>query len=527
MSQPVGAGAWRGAADLLGAWNAYFIAKLALFAMGIIGLHVAANIAFAALLAAMAHPRARRWRPWIGVPVAIALLYYDSWLPGLSRVVSQAGLVASFSTDYLVELAGRFVSLAALAAIAISAAAWFGASRFVRLDIPVVLAVVAIGLAWTPAQGLRDVALPAADPGAAAAARQSPDAFLADFFAKEAARTVSFAPPPADAPPFDVIFVHVCSLSWDDLAATGLDGHRLFASFDILLKRFNSVSTYSGPAAIRFLRAPCGQQAHRALYSPAAPRCLLMPDLQAAGFEPQLVLNHDGHFDGFLDHVRAQGMQAPLQSLQGIDAPLRAFDDSRIYDDAQVLGRWLDARSKGGPARAAVYFNTLSLHDGNRLLTEPATKSSETYKRRLSRLLDDIDGFIGKLASRGRRAVVVVIPEHGAALRGDATQIPGLRDIPTPLITLVPVGIRVVGPGAHRTGAPVISSDPTSFLAVSAIVSRMLAKPPFGAAGFQASDYTRDLPLTDFVAEGETATLVRRADTYLMRLDQDPWKEYR
>src|SRR5690242_7271085 len=100
MSQPARAGTWRSAADLLGAWNLYFIAKLALFAMGITGLHVVANIVFAALLAAMAHPRARRWRPWVGAPVAVALLYYHSWLPSLSRVVSQAGLVASFSGAY-------------------------------------------------------------------------------------------------------------------------------------------------------------------------------------------------------------------------------------------------------------------------------------------------------------------------------------------------------------------------------------------------------------------------------------------
>jgi len=527
MPQPAHAWTWRGAADLLGAWNLYFIAKLALFAMGLVGLHPLANIAFAAGLAAMAHPRARRWRPWMAAPVAAALFYYDSWLPGLARAISQAGLVASFSGAYLAELAGRFVSVPAIAALAAAAAAWFAASRFVRLDVPVALAVLALGFAWAPAHGLRDAAPAAGGEASGAAAPQSPDAFLAGFFAREAARSVAFAAPPAGAPPFDVIFVHICSLSWDDLAATGLEGHRLFKGFDILLKRFNSVSTYSGPAAIRFLRAPCGQQAHTALYAPAAPQCLLMPDLQAAGFEPQLLLNHDGHFDGFLDQVRAQGLKAPVQSLEGLDAPLRAFDDSRVYDDAGVLGRWLDSRAGNRAPRAAVYFNTLSLHDGNRLLADPAARSSQTYKRRLERLLDDIDAFMGKLAARGRRAVVVVIPEHGAALRGDAAQIPGLRDIPTPAITLVPVGIRVIGPDAHRAGEPVVSSEPTSFLAVSAIVSRMLAKPPFGPAGFQAGDYASDLPATEFVAQGETATLVRRGDAYLMRLDQDPWKEYR
>jgi len=85
---------FRSVSDRLGPWNFYFIAKLALFAMGLAGFHLAENLLFAAALAAMAGPKLRRLRPWLGVPAAIALLYYDSWLPGFSRVVSQASLLA-------------------------------------------------------------------------------------------------------------------------------------------------------------------------------------------------------------------------------------------------------------------------------------------------------------------------------------------------------------------------------------------------------------------------------------------------
>src|SRR5476649_2102946 len=93
--------------DRLGAWNFYFLAKLVLFALGLIGLHLVENLALVLLLGGpLASPRGRRWRPWLGVPAAIALLYYDSWLPGISRVVSQAGLLSSFSAAYLTELAG-------------------------------------------------------------------------------------------------------------------------------------------------------------------------------------------------------------------------------------------------------------------------------------------------------------------------------------------------------------------------------------------------------------------------------------
>lgn len=523
------------ASDRLGAWNLYFIAKLVLLAFGLIGLHLVPNLAFLAALFALGDPRWRRLRPWIGAPVAIALLYYDSWLPGFSRVVSQAGLVSSFSAAYLAELAGRFVNWTVIAAIVAAAAAYFALVRLVkvRLDVFVAVAMVAMALLLAPPAARLDAApATAAAPGTPAASGapappRDPEAIVRDFFAAEAKRSVAFAPPAADAPPFDVIFLHVCSLSWDDLAATGLATHPLFAGFDVVLRRFNAVSTYSGPAAIRFMRAPCGQQPHRALYEPAQPQCRLFPALEAAGLETQVVLNHDGHFDDFLKHVKAQGVQAAPLPFAGAAAPYRSFDDSRIYDDAAMLKRWLDARAKSPAPRAAVYYNSVSLHDGNRLVADPGKASADTYKVRLAKLLDDLDAFMKELAASGRRAVVVMVPEHGVALRGDAAQIPGLREIPTPPITLVPVGIRVIGPDARREGEAAQVSDPTSYLAVSHIVARALAKPPFGAAGFKAADLTSGLPTTEFVSEGESAVIVRRGAGYAVKQDKDPWKDLR
>lgn len=517
---------FRSVSDRLGLWNLYFIAKLVLFAMGLIGLHLVENLVFLAILAGpLAQPRWRRFRPWLGVPVAIALAYYDSWLPGFARVLSQAGLVSSFSAAYLAELAGRFVNWMVLAALAAALGVAFAIARFIRLDVFVVVAMVAMAFVLGPPR-------PAADPAMAAAGKtseapKSPDALLAEFFQKEGQRSVALPKPPDAAPPFDVIFLHVCSLSWDDLEATGMDKHALLSRFDIVLRRFNSVSTYSGPAVIRFLRAPCGQPKHPALYTPAQAACLLMPGLQAAGLEPQVVLNHDGHFDDFLKHVGAQGVQATPLPLAGIAAPQRSFDDSRIYDDAALLARWMEAREKSPAPRAAVYFNTVSLHDGNLLAADPAKKSAETYKARLAKLLDDLDGFVTRLEGSGRRAVVVLVPEHGAAWRGDAAQIAGLREIPTPAITLVPVAIKVIGPDAKRTGEALQVSEPTSYLALSHIVARMLANAPFGAQGFRPADYTSGMPVTEFVSEGEAATVLRRGDKYLIRQDRDPWKELR
>lgn len=511
------------ASDLLGPWSIYFVAKLLLFWRELVGFHVVENMMFAIVLAVpLSSPRLRRARHWLAVPAAIALLYYDSWLPSASRVLSQAGLVWSFGGDYLVELAGRFVSLPVLALVAAAGVLHALLYRFVRTDLLAVVAIAAAGVL----QAMPTTPAGATPPAAAGTAPRSPDTQLQEFFRAEAARAVTFAKPADGSVPFDVLFVHICSLSWDDLQATGLDRHPLFNGFDIVLRRFNAASTYSGPSAIRILRAACGQQPHRDLYAPAPENCLLMPDLQKAGLETNLVLNHDGHFDDFLVHVRAQGVAAAPLPLAGIPAPQRSFDESRIHDDLAVLSRWLEQRQKSAAVRVAAYYNTISLHDGNRLVADPKRTSLETYRERLARLLDDLDAFMKKLEGSGRRIVVVMVPEHGAAVRGDAAQIAGLREIPSPAITLVPVGVRVIGPGAKRAGEPLWSDEPASYLAVSHIVSRMLAKPPFGADGFRPADYVAGMPSTEFVSQSEELTMLRQGDRYLVKRENEPWKEY-
>lgn len=505
----------------LAGWNAYFLAKFLLVWQDLIGFHPIENLAFAtALLIPLKSPAWRRVRSIAAWPAGAALLYYDSWLPPLRRALSQFDLLTNFSLGYLVELAGRFISIPVVAALVLTVAAYLVLSRWLRFSVLVMTALVVLAIHG----GTSPASLSPA--GAAAQAPNDHDAELQAFFAHEANRSVAMRTPAADAAPFDVIFLQVCSLSWDDLRATGLDGHPLWQRFDMLLTRFNSAAAYSGPAAIRILRATCGQQPHNDLYNPAPPQCYLMDGLRRAGFEPALALNHDGHFDNFLKFVQAQGGMdvAPLL-LDGLRAPQHSFDGSPIYADGDVLGRWLDRRARLAAPRVALFYNTVSLHDGNRTADQKAT-SLDTYRERLQQLLDDIDGFMQALERSGRRAVVVMVPEHGAAVRGDRMQIAGLREIPSPTITLVPVGVKVIGAPARRSGAAARVDEPTSYLAVSEIVARMLTRSPFAGGGFSAADYVDGLPATPFVAQNEGAVVVAKDGRYFLKLGQDNWSPY-
>ncbi len=499
----------------LGNWSYYFLAKLGLFWAGLIAFHPLENLVFAALILIPAS-YLRRVKHVVTTVLALALLYYDSWLPPVRRLISQAKLLSDFSPGYLLELLTRFVSLTVLVALFASWLLCWIMARWVRIDAVAVLGMLGLGVFHMLPAGV-----------GAEGAMPDMDHVLQDFFAKEASRAVLFVAPQADAVPFDVIFIHVCSLAWDDVVTVGLDHHPLWQRFDMLLTRFNSATSYSGPAAIHLMRAKCGQTEHGNMYLPVADKCYLMKSLQLSGFEENVALNHDGKFDDFIGQLKKHGRleTAPLP-LGGLEPAQYAFDKSPVYDDLSVLNRWLDERQKSASSRVALYYNTVSMHDGNHFPgvdSEPNT--TDTYKARLSKFLDELDAFMQKLDQSGRRAVVVMVPEHGAALRGDKRQIAGLREIPTPAITIVPVGIRLVGGNLRHESTRQID-QPTSYLAISQIIERMLEQSPFATDRAAMADYADDLPLTPFVAQNEANTVVEYENRFYLGRGVGKWERY-
>lgn len=237
--------------------------------------------------------------------------------------------------------------------------------------------------------------------------------------------------------------------------------HPLWSHFDIEFKNFNSATSYSGPAAIRLLRASCGQTSHTNLYQPANNDCYLFDNLSKLGFTQHLMMGHNGQFGGFLKEVRENGgMQSELMDQTNLPVILLGFDGSPVYDDTAVLNRWLDVTEKDKNSRSATFYNTLPLHDGNHY---PGVSKTADYKARAQKFFDELDAFFTELEKSGRKVMVVVVPEHGGALKGDRMQVSGLRDIPSPSITDVPVGVKFFGMKAPHQGAPIVIEQPSSF----------------------------------------------------------------
>ncbi|ROU15865.1 cellulose biosynthesis protein BcsG [Kluyvera ascorbata] len=536
---------WRG----LSGWNLYFLVKFGLLWAGYLNFHPMMNLVFMAfLIFPLPNSRLHRWRNWIAVPLGFALFWHDTWLPGPESIMSQGSQIAGFSADYIWDLVTRFINWQMVGAFFVLVVAWLFLNQWIRITVFVVAAMIWVNISpllpsinlWPTGQATNATAAtttaPAAAASSATASGDTPaqtaaptsdnlNAWLNSFYASESKRTTTFpAQLPEDAQPFDLLVINICSLANSDVEAAGLMQHPLWSHFDIRFSNFNSATSYSGPAAIRLLRASCGQPSHTNLYQPAGNQCYLFDNLAKLGFTQHLMLDHNGVFGDFLKEVRENGgMQSPLMDQSKLPVNLLSFDGSPVYDDLAVLDRWLQSPDMPAGGRSATFYNILPLHDGNHYQGQSKTAD---YKTRAQKLFDELDDFFTELEKSGRRVMVIVVPEHGAALQGDKMQVSGLRDIPSPSITHVPAAIKFFGMKAPHQGAAIDINQPSSYLAVSELVARAVDGKIFTEDSVDWSAFTGNLPQTAAVSENSNAVVVQYQGKPYVRLNGGSWVPY-
>lgn len=534
----------------LGHWNLYFLAKIVLAWGGYLNLDPLYNAIFAAaLLVPLRSAWLRYTRHIIALPIGIALLYYDSWLPPFSRLLAQPE-VLTFSPAYLLELAGRFVNWQAVGALFLGWVVYIFLNQWVRLTTFTVIALTYMVLSplitlpdWLTRSATEPTLQAQTAPGVVAATTgPSPatpaaavitgkpnnsqlDTSLANFYTTERNRKVSF-PNQIDTPPFDILFISICSLSWSDLEESGLIDHPFFKNLDVIFEDFNSATSYSGPAVLRFMRASCGQVPHNELYSPADDQCYLFENLRKLGFTGESALNHTGEFQGFLDEIRANG-RFPSPFIPTETRPfMTGFDGTPIWNDLSTLQAWWKKRQTSQDERKALFYNTISLHDGNRIATADGGGRTAPFDLRAQTLFNDLNTFIADLEKSGRPVMLVFVPEHGAALKADKMQIAGMREVPTRDITRVPVGIRLVGTKAPHASEPVRVAEPSSFLALADLVARIVETDVFQESSINWQALVNQLPSTPAVSENEGSVLMEYNGTPYIRVGGRNWIEY-
>lgn len=540
---------WKGA----GWFNAYFLTKFALAHFGYLNLEPAYN---ALLFAAVVLPIGTRAldiaRNLAGALAAAALLWHESWLPGPEAIRANAHNLTNFSSSFLFNFIVDAVNPVLVAWLAAGIVAWLFLRRWMRFSTLTVIGFVVTAfpqlVPWatpsekeasareiaavpesTPAVRSETAASPLRPPQPANGTGEDVDRWLTAFFSEEENRVANL---PTEAIPetvsggFDIAVVNICSLSNDDLAATGLDRHNVWSKFDVRFAGFSSATSYSGPATLRLLTAACGQPPHSALYGERRPQCELLNRFAAAGWENRLYLDHNGRFDNYLASLRElAGLTPALNDLTKLHVRYEAFDGSPVYDDADVFNQWFSDLSSRPASRTVSLFNLVALHDGNRA---PGSAKSFDYAPLAKSLLDDLEGIMDRIEKSGRPVLFIVVPEHGAAVRGDKIQMARLREIPSPKITNVPVLVKFFGlkiDGALRT-----IEAPTSYLALAELMARTATSGVYRDREADASaavdEILMDLPQTWPVSQNANASVVRFAGVHWVRLHAGKWIKY-
>lgn len=485
-------------------WASYFAVKAYWDWRGSIRMTFLWNAAlFAAIMLPEPKEKAARWAWRAGLSLAAFLIFWrDSYLPSLSTSLKFAGAPGRADLGFTVRfLAGALSPGPILVSGLLMACCYWAWKKGLRLG-PLCLIV----LTGVFIRGLREP-------------KGEHERGLLHFYETERHRVVKL--PPLGRQPFDVVFLHVCSLSWDDLDAIGALDHPLLRPYDHIFTDFNSASSYSTPAALRLSRALCGQAPNDELYQRWPEGCDLWSALRASGFKTYAAMNHQGLSRDMLKQLQDLAGLDPVVELAGLPVKALNFDSAPLFSDDQVLGRWLELRA-ASTAPAVLYYNTISLHGGVHGAGADGWETfdrTKAYRAALDRFASDLERFYARLAASRRRAVVFFVPEHGMAYRGSPMQANELRDLPLPPITRVPVGVKFFGPQPSGR-AQARHDEPISYLALAQLLASFLDKPPFDPV---ATDLP-PLPLTDFVSENAGATVLRDDGRYFLRAKDDAWR---
>ncbi len=522
----------------LGVWNVYFIIAFALAAFGYIELNLLGN---ALLMAWLLLPVGPKWlrilRGTLGVAAAAVLLYSESWLPGVDSILANKGGIAGFSLLYMAEFALDFINVKMVGWGLLVFLGYFLVRRYVRVTFfTIVYFLGAVTMPWVQSILPERAPVVTADAGgqtneaAAPAKTGKADAkavgeWYDAFLAYEHDRRARFPNGLSEKDtPFDILLLSICSVSNDDLAVSQLDQHPLFKEFNIRFDSFNAATAYSGPALLRLLNGACGQPSHSELYGERRHECEIMTRLGTLGYSQRLLMDHSGEYDNFLQSMRDKaGVTATLDNAK---YPTRymGFDDEEIADSLAVLRHWQRTQVKSKAGRTATLINFIALHDGNRL---PGRGRAEPFKPRAQEMFDNIRTFLRELERSGRKTMVVIVPEHGAAVRGDKIQVPRLRDIPTMRISRVPVMVKFVGLKG-MPNEPIHVTGNTSYLALTSLIGKTLETDYFSKDGgtVPLEQLVHDLPQTNPVSENGTVQTLEYQGREYFRQNGGEWKPY-
>ena len=313
----------------LGLWNVFFIGEFLLGGFGYLSLNLLQNVLLLVFVLFPIGNRYLRWfRTLVAVVCAAALVYSESWLPGLDSIRGNFHNLAAMEGGYLLDSALNFLNFEMIGAGIALIIIYYAIRDYIRVTTFTVgyLFILLCAPLWQPFVAQLRAPAPATEvvasvdnakkpaeeekksdliPQTAEPTSKNLDEWLKRFHDTEKDRRAEWPDKLAkDSTPFDILLLNICSLSNDDLKAVGLENHEVLKQFNIRFENFNSATSYSGPAALRLLKSVCGQPSHEDLYEGRNPDCEIMNRLARLGYNQHVFMDHSGKYDNFYQSLR-------------------------------------------------------------------------------------------------------------------------------------------------------------------------------------------------------------------------------
>ena len=93
-------------------------------------------------------------------------------------------------------------------------------------------------------------------------------------------------------------------------------------------------------------------------------------------------------------------------------------------------------------------------------------------------------------------------------------------------ITEVPVGIKLINGDVALPGSPQTVDTPTSFLAISELLARLMAHDPYAPGAQSLAELAQGLPQTAAVSENEGTLFLSQGSRTMMRTADGAWSPY-
>jgi hypothetical protein len=100
------------------------------------------------------------------------------------------------------------------------------------------------------------------------------------------------------------------------------------------------------------------------------------------------------------------------------------------------------------------------------------------------------------------------LPKYGTGLRGDKMQVSGMRELPSPSISHIPVAVKIIGLGLLRSDAVYHIKQPSSHQALSQLLSSIFDQKVFDTSLFRSAELSSNLPQTAIISQNEGSTII-------------------